>query len=155
MRRRSPSPIPPSMYRHFAAITLALTMGLAMFANGENHQARATQSDQVEVAAQEEPARIVRAPKSATSAASSQWYSEALDGAFAGRVIKHARHGARTCVRRRIQRVDCRAAAGEQHGRQAKTCRYKTGRHKPLHWHILTQGRASFRRPRQDPCSTR
>lgn len=70
------------MYRHFAAITLALTMGLAMFANGENHQARATQSDQVEVAAQEEPARIVRAPKSATQAASSQWYSEALDSAF-------------------------------------------------------------------------
>ena len=82
MRRRSPSPIPPSMYRHFAAITLALTIGLAMFANGENHQARATQSDQVEVAAQEEPARIVRAPKSATPAASSQWYSEALDSAF-------------------------------------------------------------------------
>lgn len=85
MRRSSPSPIPPSMYRHFAAITLALTMGLAMFANGENHEARATQIDQVEVevAAQEEPARIVKAPKaSAPAAASSQWYSEALDSAF-------------------------------------------------------------------------
>ena len=71
------------MNRHFAAITLAVTMGLAMFASGENREARANQIDRVEVAAQEEPARLVQAPQpSPPTAASSQWYSEAFDGAF-------------------------------------------------------------------------
>jgi hypothetical protein len=40
MRRAITPAIPPSMYRHFAVITLVLTLGLAMFADGESRQAR-------------------------------------------------------------------------------------------------------------------
>ena len=38
MRRATPA-IPPKMYRHFAVVTLLLTAGLAMFADGENGKA--------------------------------------------------------------------------------------------------------------------
>ena len=38
MRRAVTPAIPPSMYRHFAIVTVALTMGLAMFADGENRE---------------------------------------------------------------------------------------------------------------------
>jgi hypothetical protein len=40
MRRAVTPAIPPSMYRHFAVVTLVLTLGLAMFADGENREAR-------------------------------------------------------------------------------------------------------------------
>ena len=45
MRRAVTPAIPPSMYRHFAVMTLVVTTGLAMFADGENRQAQATQVD--------------------------------------------------------------------------------------------------------------
>ena len=51
MARIPPSVIPPTMYRHFAVVTLALTFGIAMFAEGENREAQAAQ-----VAVQEQPA---------------------------------------------------------------------------------------------------
>lgn len=37
--------IPAKMYRHFALVTLALTAGIAMFAEGENREAAAAQID--------------------------------------------------------------------------------------------------------------
>jgi hypothetical protein len=40
MRRAVTPAVPPSMYRHFAVVTLVLTLGLAMFADGENREAR-------------------------------------------------------------------------------------------------------------------
>lgn len=52
--------ITPKMYRHFAAITVALTLTLGLFANGEGRQALA---DEVEgrVAAHQEARRIEEA----------------------------------------------------------------------------------------------
>ena len=47
MRRAVTPAIPPSMYRHFAIVTVALTMGLAMFADGENREARVAQATTV------------------------------------------------------------------------------------------------------------
>lgn len=41
MRRKPPPSINPRMYRHFAALTVAITALLAFFANGENHEALA------------------------------------------------------------------------------------------------------------------
>ncbi|HYD25543.1 MAG TPA: hypothetical protein VEB68_12175 [Croceibacterium sp.] len=39
MRRAVAPAIPPKLYRHFAIVTVALTTGLAMFADGENREA--------------------------------------------------------------------------------------------------------------------
>ncbi len=39
MPRITTPSIPPKMYRHFAIVTVLLTAGLAMFANGENREA--------------------------------------------------------------------------------------------------------------------
>ena len=39
MGRATPSVIPPNIYRHFAMVTVLLTTGVAMFAEGENRQA--------------------------------------------------------------------------------------------------------------------
>ena len=39
MRRAVTPAIPPSMFRHFAVVTIVLTLGLAMFAEGENREA--------------------------------------------------------------------------------------------------------------------
>lgn len=50
MARALPSAIPPKMYRHFAVVTVLLTAGIAMFADGENREAAA-----VQVAAHERP----------------------------------------------------------------------------------------------------
>lgn len=41
MVRASPSAIPARMYRHFALVTVLLTTGIAMFAEGENREATA------------------------------------------------------------------------------------------------------------------
>lgn len=80
--RRSPSPIPPSLYKHFAVATLAVTTALAMFADGENRQARASQIEAPAPAAEQPPEEFVRAPEPPRkSRASSQWYSAS---AFAG-----------------------------------------------------------------------
>ena len=46
MVRALPSAVPPKMYRHFALVTVALTAGVAMFADGENREARATQVEE-------------------------------------------------------------------------------------------------------------
>ncbi len=41
MRRAVTPAIPSSLYRHFAVVTLVLTLGLAMLAEGENHEVQA------------------------------------------------------------------------------------------------------------------
>src|SRR6188768_1544520 len=46
MARSLPSAIPPKMYRHFALLTVALTGIIGMFADGENRQAAAAQTEQ-------------------------------------------------------------------------------------------------------------
>jgi len=43
MVRALPSAIPSKMYRHFALVTVLLTTSVAMFADGEGREARATQ----------------------------------------------------------------------------------------------------------------
>ncbi|HEY6814433.1 MAG TPA: hypothetical protein VI168_02725 [Croceibacterium sp.] len=45
-RTLTPTIIPPKMYRHFALVTVLLTMAVAMFASGENRQATAAQIEE-------------------------------------------------------------------------------------------------------------
>ena len=52
MRRNVTPVVPPSMYRHFAVVTVLLTVGLAIVAEGENRQAQAAPT------AQAAPARV-------------------------------------------------------------------------------------------------
>lgn len=47
-RKPSPQAITAKMYRHFAVITVALTLTLALFADGENRQAVAEEVERVE-----------------------------------------------------------------------------------------------------------
>lgn len=48
MARALPSAVPPKMYRHFALVTVLLTLGIAMFADGENREAAAAQVERRE-----------------------------------------------------------------------------------------------------------
>lgn len=54
------APVDPKMYRHFAAITLGITLVLGLFANGEGRQALADEIDE-EVAERQEAARVAGA----------------------------------------------------------------------------------------------
>lgn len=54
MRRVAPTiPVSPDMLRHFAALTLVITAGLAMFASGEGQQVIAEQVQQRELRTQQ------------------------------------------------------------------------------------------------------
>ncbi len=48
-------PVTPKLYKHFAIVTLVITLGMAMFANGEGHQAVAD-----EIAAREAKNQLLR-----------------------------------------------------------------------------------------------
>ena len=61
MRRAVTPAIPPSMYRHFAIVTLALTTGLAMFAQGENREAQAAQAPRAQPTKPAAPPVLARA----------------------------------------------------------------------------------------------
>jgi hypothetical protein len=61
MVRALPSAIPPKMYRHFATITVLLTLGIAMFAEGESREAAAAQSEPRETVRRDE-AEVVKPP---------------------------------------------------------------------------------------------
>ena len=66
MVRALPSAIPPKMYRHFALVTVFFTAGIAMFAEGENREAAATQSEAREgqdTLRQDAPAELARPPE--------------------------------------------------------------------------------------------
>lgn len=84
MRRTSFSLVPPTMYRHFAAVTLALTTVLAMFADGEGRQAQAAQKPEFRPTAAPSPPRFATpADSPVRNPIPSGWYEEAgLDGAF-------------------------------------------------------------------------
>lgn len=71
--RRSVTPvIPPSMYRHFAIITVVLTAGLAMFADGENREARAAPA--TPTAKPAAPVTLATAAPTAESRPSPGWW---------------------------------------------------------------------------------
>jgi hypothetical protein len=82
MRRVAPA-IPPSVFRHFAIVTLALTTTLAMFAEGEN---REVQPAGIQPGAAEEkqaPAIVRREPAQASAPASFGWNDDSdVDGGF-------------------------------------------------------------------------
>jgi hypothetical protein len=61
VRKASTKPITAELYRHFAAVTVACTLALAMFANGDSRQAVAREVAAAGLAAAEErPADFVR-----------------------------------------------------------------------------------------------
>jgi len=66
MRRVTPA-IPPSLYRHFAIVTLTLTTALAMFAEGETREAKDAHLEP-EPVEQERPPVIAWRPASTSSA---------------------------------------------------------------------------------------
>ncbi len=86
MRRAVTPAIPPSMYRHFAVVTVVLTLGLAMLAEGENREAQAAS-----VTPAAKPAAPVTlaaaAPTTATPPAPGWWDIDASsDGDLGGSV---------------------------------------------------------------------
>lgn len=83
MRRASLSLIPPTMFRHFAAVTLALTTALAMFADGETREARASQIAGPKPVAKHEPARFAIPPDTRIEAPlPTGWYDGGVDATF-------------------------------------------------------------------------
>ncbi len=72
MRRAITPAIPPSMYRHFAVLTVVLTASLAMFAEGENREARAAPT--VQAAKPAAPVALVPASSTDTSRQAESWF---------------------------------------------------------------------------------
>jgi hypothetical protein len=72
MRRAVTPVIPPSMYRHFAIITVVLTAGLAMFADGENREAQAAPA--APAARPAAPVTMATAAPTAASRRSPGWW---------------------------------------------------------------------------------
>lgn len=62
MVRALPSAVPPKMYRHFALVTVLLTLGVAMFADGENREAAAAQVEQREASPDRDDTEVVKPP---------------------------------------------------------------------------------------------
>lgn len=90
MRRAVTPAIPPSAYRHFAVITLALTMGLAMFAEGENREAQAVQVVQPQPPQPEAPATFATpAPSARSSRTPSGWNDDSDTGGHFGRPMEN------------------------------------------------------------------
>jgi len=96
MVRALPSAVPPKMYRHFALVTVLLTTAVAMFAEGENREARTTQVERREkpgVLRQDTPAK---APKPTLARRTTQPHHRfvqevrGFDVSF-GRPMDHAR----------------------------------------------------------------
>ena len=70
------------MYRHFAVMTLVLTVGLAMFADGENREAQATQIAPPS-ARPAAPAVLATAAPTGTSQSAGAWGIDSdLDSSF-------------------------------------------------------------------------
>ena len=61
MVRALPSAIPSKMYRHFALVTVLLTTGVAMFAEGENREALAAQVEEHDAPPQESAGEVPKA----------------------------------------------------------------------------------------------
>jgi hypothetical protein len=99
MRRAVTPAIPPSMYRHFAIVTLALTTGLAMFAQGENREVQAARVVRPQPASSAAPPVLARATPSATSQQSpGAWGSDSeFDNSF-GRPMENLIDGAGSLI---------------------------------------------------------
>ena len=97
MRRAVTPPIPPSMYRHFAIVTLALTTGLAMFAQGENREVEAAQVARPQPVKSAAPSVLARATPSAQSSSGSWGSDSEFDGSF-GRPMENLIEGAGSLI---------------------------------------------------------
>jgi hypothetical protein len=99
MRRTVTPAIPPSMYRHFAIVTLALTTGLAMFAQGENREAQAAHVARPQPAKPAAPAVLATASPSAASQVSpGAWGSDSeFDNSF-GKPMENLIDGASSLI---------------------------------------------------------
>ena len=83
MRRSATPAIPPSLYRHFAVLTVVAAAGLAMFADGDNREAQAAQVAQAQhVARPAQPVIARAAPTAATGSSSGGWDEADFDGTF-------------------------------------------------------------------------
>jgi hypothetical protein len=84
MRRAVTPAIPPSLYRNFAIVTVVVTAGLALFAEGEDGEARAAQVAHAEPVERAAPPLIARAaPRAATRSSSGGWDDvEDFDASF-------------------------------------------------------------------------
>lgn len=92
MRRAVTPAIPPSMYRHFAVLTVVLTACLAMFAEGENREAQAAPAAQAAKPAA--PVALVTATSTNAAARAADWsdvdsfsdsgFGGSVDGLFGG-----------------------------------------------------------------------
>ena len=86
MRRKMSSVIPPEIYRHFAMVTVLLTTGIAMFAEGENREAAVIDTAPAEAstpayaAAAPEPAIVRRPPARRSSSGRSGF--DGFDASF-------------------------------------------------------------------------
>jgi hypothetical protein len=83
MRRAVTPAIPPSLYRHFAVVTVVVAAGLALFAEGEDGEARAAQVAQAQPVERATPPVIARAaPTTATGSSSGGWDEVDFDSSF-------------------------------------------------------------------------
>lgn len=100
MRRALAPALPPSLYRHFAAVTLAVTLGLAMFADGENREARAAQTTRLEPAPPPKPATFATpSPRSDDRPTPRWWNAESdFDREFGSPMDRRGRSGGSSIV---------------------------------------------------------
>ena len=84
MRRAVTPAIPPSMYRHFAIVTVVLTAGVAIFTESENREAHAASAVQTAEAAA--PHALVTANPTDESTQASGWSDVDFDSGFDGSV---------------------------------------------------------------------
>src|SRR5688500_18934 len=76
MRRAVTPAVPPSMYRHFAIVTVVLTMGLAMFAQGENREAQAAQMVARPAPKTEKPATFAAPRTASDESRTPSWFND-------------------------------------------------------------------------------
>ena len=83
MRRAAAPAIPPSLYRHFAIVTVVVAAGLALFAEGDNREAQAVQVAEVRPDGRATPPVIARASSTdATGSTSGGWDEVDFDSSF-------------------------------------------------------------------------
>jgi hypothetical protein len=80
MRRTITPAIPPSMYRHFAIVTVVLTVGIAVFAEGESRQDQAAPA--VQAAKPPAPPALVTANATNGSTPAASWSDFDSDSGF-------------------------------------------------------------------------
>ena len=76
MRRTATPAIPPSLYRHFAVLTVVLAAGLAIFAEDENREAQAAHFVSAQAAGRAAAPAIARAAPAPTAGNSADGWDE-------------------------------------------------------------------------------